>query len=250
VRKETIGNATLILGDCIEVLRSFPDCFRVDITVTSPPYNQIDPSIMKPSGMTKDRGAGLGWIEKFKEHGYSDDRDEGEYQEWLRNVVAACMAKTNGLVWVNHKTRYRDKKAIHPARFLDFPIYSEVVWDRGGSLTLNAKKFAPSHEYFFGFGEPHHWNDAMNTRMSVWRIAKTGVDGHVCAYPEDLVAPLIEASCPKDGTVLDPFTGSGTTGVVAVKSGRKFLGIEIRPDYFDIACERIDNAQRQESLFA
>ena len=50
------------------------------------------------------------------------------------------------------------------------------------------------------------------------------------------------------GVILDPFMGSGTTGVAAVQLGRKFIGIEIEPKYFDIACERIDNAQRQASL--
>jgi site-specific DNA-methyltransferase (adenine-specific)/modification methylase len=54
---------------------------------------------------------------------------------------------------------------------------------------------------------------------------------------------------PKADTILDPFMGSGTTGVAAVQMGRKFIGIEREPKYFDIACERIENAQRQTSLF-
>ena len=52
------------------------------------------------------------------------------------------------------------------------------------------------------------------------------------------------------GTVLDPFMGSGTTGVACMNLGRKFIGIEIEPRYFDIACERIENAQRQARMFA
>jgi site-specific DNA-methyltransferase (adenine-specific) len=231
VRKEVIGNATLIQGDCLAVLGSMPDCFRADITVTSPPYNQIDPSVMNVTGgMSKHTHGTKGWLEKVQRVGYDDLRDEGEYQEWLHSVVASCLAKTLGLVWVNHKTRYRDKEGIHPLRFLDFPIYSEIVWDRGISMALNARKFAPSHEYFFGFGTPHFWDDSLNTKMSVWRIGKVGVEGHACAYPTALVAPLIKASCPADGTVLDPFMGSGSTGVSALEQGRKFLGIEIRPD--------------------
>jgi site-specific DNA-methyltransferase (adenine-specific) len=53
-----------------------------------------------------------------------------------------------------------------------------------------------------------------------------------------------------DGDITDPFMGSGTTGVAAIQAGRKFTGIEIEPKYFDIACERIENAQRQDRLFA
>lgn len=56
--------------------------------------------------------------------------------------------------------------------------------------------------------------------------------------------------CPPAGLVCDPFLGSGTTGIAAVNLGRKFIGIEIEPRYFDIACERIRDAQRQERLFA
>ena len=51
-------------------------------------------------------------------------------------------------------------------------------------------------------------------------------------------------------TILDPFMGSGTTGVACMNLGRKFIGIEIEPKYFDIACERIENAQRQQRMFA
>ena len=55
--------------------------------------------------------------------------------------------------------------------------------------------------------------------------------------------------CPKADTILDPFMGSGTTGVAAVQMGRKFIGIEREPKYFDIACERIEHAQAQATLF-
>ena len=55
--------------------------------------------------------------------------------------------------------------------------------------------------------------------------------------------------CPKADSILDPFMGSGTTGVASIQLGRKFIGIEKEPKYFDIACERIENAQRQDTLF-
>ena len=61
---------------------------------------------------------------------------------------------------------------------------------------------------------------------------------------------LINASAKQSATILDPFMGSGTTGVAAMQLGRQFIGIEIEEKYFNIACERIENAQRQASLFA
>ena len=60
----------------------------------------------------------------------------------------------------------------------------------------------------------------------------------------------ILAGCPVGGVVLDPFCGSGTTGAVCAELSRAFVGIEIEPKYFDIACERIENAQRQTRMFA
>jgi site-specific DNA-methyltransferase (adenine-specific) len=68
---------------------------------------------------------------------------------------------------------------------------------------------------------------------------------HPTQKPVEVVAPLVEYSCPKDGTVLDPFMGSGSTGIAALQKGRKFIGIEIRQKYFDIARRRIEQAQSE-----
>ena len=64
-----------------------------------------------------------------------------------------------------------------------------------------------------------------------------------------MVAYLVKSIVPCDGAALDPFMGSGTTGVACVQSGRRFIGIEIEPRYFDIACRRIEEAQRQGDMF-
>lgn len=78
---------------------------------------------------------------------------------------------------------------------------------------------------------------------SVWRIASAPFKGaHFATYPPALVRPCILAGCPLGGTVLDPFTGSGTTGVVAVQHGRHFVGIELNPEYAEMARRRIDAA--------
>jgi DNA modification methylase len=86
--------------------------------------------------------------------------------------------------------------------------------------------------------------------MTVWHIgAERQTHGHTVAFPVEIPKRLIVASCVPDGTVLDPFMGSGTTGVACMQLGRKFIGIEIEERYFDIAVERITNAQRQQPLF-
>ncbi len=177
---------------------------------------------------------------------------EAEYQSWLNEIITLCDDRSNGLVWVNHKIRYRDGEAIHPARMISLPIYAEVIWDRGGSMALNCQRYAPSHEGIWAFGKPHYWDNKHNMLMSVWRITPARRDNnnnHPCPYPQAIIRPLIGSSCPPNGTILDPFMGSGTTGVACVKLGRKFIGIELEPKYFDIACKRISDAYKQPDLF-
>lgn len=77
-------------------------------------------------------------------------------------------------------------------------------------------------------------------RWSVWNISTTGFRGaHFATFPEKLVEPCILAGSPIGGTVLDPFMGSGTTGAVAKRLGRNFVGIEINPGYCEISKSRI-----------
>ena len=77
-------------------------------------------------------------------------------------------------------------------------------------------------------------------KRDVWTVSTSGFRGaHFAVFPEKLIEPCILAGCPEGGTVLDPFTGSGTTGVVAKRLGRDFIGCEINPDYAQMATDRI-----------
>jgi len=216
-----IGDDVLLYcGDCLEILPQLPDgC--VDIGMTSPPYNTL-PLTNAPSGIHAERRTGVNkWMERAS-RSYFDNRPEIEYQQWVASVVAQCLRTAKGLVWVNHKVRYRDKTAVHPVRFLPFPIYAEVVWDRGGSMALNCKRYAPSYEMLYGFGIAHFWDDGMNRKMAVWRMGFDRDDNdHPCAYPVELAHRPIFSSCPQGGIVLDPF---GTHG--AVTTACRWLAME------------------------
>lgn len=239
-------------GDCREILPSIV----ADIVVTSPPYNTL-PAKHSPSGLHAERRSGVNvWIDRASK-GYKDSMPEDAYQVWLRGIIEQCIKVSKGLVWVNHKVRYRDNCAVHPVRFLPFDLYAEVVWDRGGSMALNCKRFAPSHENLWAFGRPHYWDDANNTMMSVWRIpAARAINDHPCAFPESIAIRPIRSSCPLGGIVLDPFAGSGTTLVAAKQLNRRAIGIEIEERYCEIAARRlaqevfdfgdhVDNSQAQ-----
>ena len=87
------------------------------------------------------------------------------------------------------------------------------------------------------------WHDKRNKR-DVWSVvAKSVREAHFATFPEELITPCILAGCRTGGTVLDPFFGSGTTGRVATKYNREYIGIELNPDYVEISNKRTDNVQ-------
>jgi site-specific DNA-methyltransferase (adenine-specific) len=225
--------------DALTLLRAMPDGY-VDIVVTSPPYN-----INHKSGQGKHSiFEANSWRRRFEDGyvTYKDDMPESLYQAWMRSVVRECLRISKGLVWINHKMRFRDGIGIHPLSFLPFPIWSEIIWNRNGSMMLNSRRFALSHEYIYGFGKPHFWNNDFNGLLSVWQIHRVTNNEHPCPYPLQLVSYLIEASCPYGGIILDPFMGSGTTAVAARNLDRHYIGCDISAEYVNLARQRIQNS--------
>jgi DNA modification methylase len=89
-------------------------------------------------------------------------------------------------------------------------------------------------------------SSGLKNKRSVWTVNSKGYKGaHFAVYPENLIEPCVLAGCPVGGTVFDPFTGSGTTAVVALKNGRNYIGTELNPEYVKIAEERIKEAVPQ-----
>jgi site-specific DNA-methyltransferase (adenine-specific) len=92
----------------------------------------------------------------------------------------------------------------------------------------------------FSKGERVWGADGKKNKRSVWTVNTKGYKGaHFAVYPKQLVLPCILAGCPEDGTVLDPFNGSGTTGVVALQNNRRYIGLELNPEYVKLAEARI-----------
>ena len=252
------GRVQLHHCDAAELLALMPDG-RVDVTVTSPPYNTL-PRDTRAYGFRRRKGSRIrensggrspdfsrsqlqcgedGWLKKVSSAGYDDRMPEGRYQAWLAWMISEMSRASRGLVWINHKLRFRNGRGIHPLRWLPFDVWSEIIWDRRGSLALNCGKHAPSHEYLFAFGRPHWWADAENKLLSVWQIPPArGCDEHPCPWPVEIPRRLIAASCPPDGVVLDPFMGRGTTGLACLALGRRFIGCEKSAAYF-LAAKRL-----------
>jgi len=94
-------------------------------------------------------------------------------------------------------------------------------------------------------GYNHLYNPYVRNKRSVWTVpTKPFKEAHFATFPEDLIFHCILAGCPKNGIVLDVFSGAGTTALVAVKNNRNYVGIELNPDYIEISDNRIRDFKR------
>jgi len=220
---------------------------KVRCVVTSPPFNQsID--AFSPSGMHRETR----WVGKIS-GGYSDQVEEVEYQKHQRDVInmLASILEPDGSLFYNHKIRWRDGNLLHPVSWLsgvNLQLRQEIVWARNGSVTLNARMFAPSDERIYWFDNGKHcWNQDSVSHMTVWHIAqfgsfgtaRGGVTGHPCAFPTEIPLRCIKATSAEGDLVLDPYMGSGTTLIAAKKLNRRAIGIEVNERYCELAVTRL-----------
>jgi len=209
MRIETIGDATLYLGDCMEILPTLP---KVDAVITDPPY-----------------GIAKTWKGGFSgKHGWGKaGADAGLRNEWDCDVpsdelMAAILAKG-------------DEQIIWGGNYFNLPpSRCWLIWNKPErGFTLAEAELA--------------WTNRDNVvRVFDCPRSEPGRE-HPTQKPVALMAWCVEKTKAK--TVLDPFMGSGTTGVACVMHGRGFIGIEREPKYFDIACRRIEQSYKQRPLF-
>lgn len=249
--KVTIGNAELWRGDCLATLRGMgPD--TINWCVTSPPYNLNKEHHTSPNAATKTNRV------MSKKYGdwYSDDMPEAEYQQGQRDVINELLRVCTDSIFYNHRIRYawhsRNKNAPacrvhHPMHWLsDFEIWAEIVWDRAGGSTPTGR-YQQAHELIYQIRKPLRVKKSLGM-LDVWRMPPAKSGGHVCAFPEQLPMNCLLPHAIQGESVIDPYMGSGTVGVVANRLGLRFVGIEREARYFDLACERIESAQLQGRL--
>ena len=214
-----IGNATLYLGDCMDILPTLP---KVDAVVTDPPYG-----IKADSTMARASGFKGGAMLAAKAHYEATDwdsapitpdlmrmvRDAGHWNIIFGGNYYHCPPTSCWLVW--------DKEVN--GHFAD----CELAWT---NLPKAVRRLR------------HMWNGML-------RKGGEARCGHPTQKPLEVMRWCIGHLPEPNRTILDPFMGSGTTGVAAVQMGRKFIGIEREPKYFDIACKRIEDAQRMGDMF-
>jgi len=216
LRVETIGDATLYLGDCLEILPTLP---KVDAVVTDPVWPTV------PEGMFR------GW--------------EAPYELFANMWLALTEHPDRAVVWMRNDCDPRFLSAV-PASL----AFRQVMWMRYAAVG-HMGRFLTGNDVAYAFGD---WPKSRPGARSVSAIGpvETLSMRNVTDHPATRSAKHATWLVGNwgHGTVLDPFMGSGTTGVACANLGRKFIGIEIEEKYFDIACERIAAAYAQGRLFA
>ena len=210
-RKEVIGGCVLYLGDCRDVLSVIGP---VDAVVTDPPYG------INKDGQKRTTG-GNGGRKAYDFLGWDGERPDADLLDALARLAPACV------MWGGNY-------------FADLlPATGKwLVWDKGQRINQSDGELA--------------WTSRAGA-LRIFTLNRVELMTDGAEHPTQKPVRLMEwtlAQIEAQGTVLDPFMGSGTTGVACVRRGCSFIGIEREPSYFDIACRRIEEAYRQPRLFA
>jgi len=227
----------LYLGDCLEVMKSMPDK-SVDAVITDPPYGTND-------------GAG-----KVIRRGKNDtdfsvlEWDKTLPLDYLKDVARIMKPDTWGAVFTDKVAISDLWKAFDEAGLSPRNTFYWVKTNKAPTPRANFKSCVETAVMFTKGRTTIKWNAGGNQPNYIEMPFVSGKDAglHPTQKPVKLMRHLIELFTSEGDTILDPFMGSGTTGVACVQTGRNFIGIEIDPTYFAIAERRIKEAQEQLKL--
>ncbi|MBP2301299.1 site-specific DNA-methyltransferase (adenine-specific) [Azospirillum picis] len=237
------GAAVLFRGDILHILPAL-DAGSVDHVVTDPPYSSGGQSRGTRMATTSQK-----YIVTNKNGGkYSDflgdNRDQRGYTYWFSLWASFCyrLLRPGGLFlsFTDWRQFPATSDAIQAAGFV---WRGAVVWDKTEGSRPDKGRFRHQAEYLlWGSHGPHRPRPNAPCLPGVYRHAVRAVDKHhMAGKPTALMADLLRITNPGD-VILDPFMGSGTTGVAAIQSGRRFVGVEQSPAIFDVAVSRINAA--------
>lgn len=233
-RKEVIGDCTLYLGDCLEIL---PTLGKVDAVLADPPYELSDAGPGKSHfGMS---------LSKFDGDAYKAIVSGVDYRRLFDGIEAICRP-ANGFVFCSNK---QISKLMTEAE-MRFDSATLLVWHKTNAAPFANGVWRGDIEYIVHFrSKGATFNGGATEKTKVLPHPIVQDSAHPTVKPLPIISRLITNCSNRGQVVADPFMGSGTTGVACAKLGRKFTGIELDPGYFDIACKRIEEAYKQPDMF-
>lgn len=235
MRVETIGDATLYLGDCLEIL---PTLGKVDAVVTDPPYD------LSGSGPGASH-FGMS-LSKFDSIDYKTIINGVDYTS-LFDAFGCLQNPLNGFVFCSNKQITKLMSECE-SRGLSTTL---LIWHKTNSAPFANGVWRGDIEYIVHYrAKGAVFNGRAKDKTKVLSHPAVVDSSHPTVKPQPIIQRLVTNCSDVCQSILDPFMGSGTTGVACANLGRKFIGIELEPKYFDIACERIEAAYAQGRLFA
>ena len=237
----------IICGSAVDVMKKIPDG-SVHLIVTSPPYN-----LKNSTGNGMKDGRGGKWANAALQKGYSHHNDcmpHDEYVKWQRECLTEMMRiiPEDGAIFYNHKWRVQggllqDREDIVSG----FPVRQIIIWRRKGGFNFNAGYFVPTYEVIYLIAKPKFkLAPKANGHGDVWEFTQEMNNEHPAAFPVDLIDRIVSSTTAK--VILDPFMGSGTTALSAINFDRDYIGIDISPEYCEMAEKRIIGHQAQAKL--
>ena len=250
-----LDDCQLMFGDCLEKMKELPD-ESVHCVITSPPYN-----------------VGLNY------NYYDDNKEHQLYLDFMKKVFIQSyrVLSKDGRMIVNIGDGKNGSIPTHSdfiqiCKKIGFQVLTTIIWNKnttsnrtawGSFMRASSPSFPRCFEYILVFRKSHkllrkgvstiskeefiqfsngYWN--MNTE----KLKKVG---HPAAFPLQLPERCIKLFTYEGDVVLDPFMGSGTTGVACINTNRKFIGIELDKNYYDISCKRIKEAinEKKQQIF-
>lgn len=240
----------IYLMNCMEALKKLEDN-SIDLIITSPPYNK--------GGEKGERANTKGsmWHSSIHYNTYDDNMPEEEYQEWQVEFLNECfrVLKPTGSLFYNHKVRVHNNIGIHPMIWISktkLLLRQVITWDRIGSVNVNGCSYIPTTEQFYWLTKSNKnvRFSRQTTATEVWRMPHDMNNSHPAPFPiglpdliiKDVLGDKKMRATLGNITVLDPFMGSGTTAMAAIKNGCNWIGFDIDKKYKEMAYNRIKAA--------
>lgn len=240
----------LICGDCLEEMKKIPDN-TIDLIITSPPYNKVG---IRNGNKTNGKrwnncGGNINYLS------YDDNMKEEDYEKWQIEVLNECyrILKPTGSMFYNHKNRRYNGKCFFPEWCFKSKLtfYQMITWNRKNNVDANINYLNPTTELIFWFvkDKPKVFKSNAFYKSEVWEITPKPFKGHPAPFPIEIPENCICLTTVENDMVLDPFMGSGTSGIASKRLNRNFIGIEIDKNYFDMSKKRIEQTTKQTSIF-
>ena len=230
---------SIICGDSLSIMRRLPSG-SVDLFVTSPPYN-----LKNSTGNGMKDGRGGKWANAALQNGYTGHDDAmpyDEYCQWQRACLGEMMRllREDGAIFYNHKWRVQrgllqDRREIVEG----FPVRQVVIWKRAGGINFNPGYFLPIYEVIYLIARPEFkLARGANRHGDVWEIMQEMNNPHPAPFPLALTDRIVASTEAR--LIVDPFAGSGTAAISALRYKRRYICMDSSPEYCMMAKERIE----------